>query len=330
MSRNVTVLLKAFILAALAGALEARADIAERPEVGGFINAVADRNHFDPAELTKLFRQVETQPKILAAMDKPAEAKPWWEYRKQMVSEDHISGGVEFWKRNRASLEEAAERSGVAPEMIVAILGMETRYGRIPGNYRVIDALSTLAFEYPRRAEYFRKELEEFLLLCREEKIDPMHPIGSHAGAMGMPQFMPSSFRQYAVDLDGDHKRNIWSNPADSIASVANYFAHAGWRKGEPDAVPAKVSGEGFHLALDRATNVDYSIAQLRGMGVEAATPLPNALRAKLMALTLESGQEYWLALPNFYVITRYNHSVSYAMAVLQLGKEILARRAGG
>jgi len=316
-------------LAALGIAAPSAADIAARPEVAAFIQEMATRSHFDAAELAKLFAQVDIQRKIIDAMDRPAESKPWWQYRKILLTKEHIDGGVEFWKQNRAFVDEAASRYGVAPEMIVSIIGAESRYGQVLGHYRVIDALSTLAFDYPRRAEYFRKELEEYLLLCREEGINPTQPHGSYAGAMGMPQFMPSSYRLYAADLDGDRKRNIWTNPADAIASVANYFAHAGWRQGEAVAFPAKVTGEAFRrvLAPPQATS---SIAQWRGLGVEALAPVADATQAKLLALDGESGPEYWLALHNFQVITRYNHSPLYAMAAFQLSKEILARRGGG
>lgn len=315
-------------LAALGVAAPSAADIAGRPEVAAFIQEVAVRSHLDAAELAKLFGQVDIQRKIIDAMDRPAESKPWWQYRKILLTQEYIEGGVEFWRQNRASLDEAASRYGVAPEMIVGIIGAESRYGLVLGNYRVIDALSTLAFDYPRRADYFRKELEEYLLLCREEGINPTQPHGSYAGAMGMPQFMPSSYRQYAADLDGDHKRNIWTNPADAIASVANYFAHVGWHPGEAVAFPAKVTGDAFRRLLAPA-QAGASIAQLRGLGVEALAPVADTAQAKLLALDGESGPEYWLALHNFQVITRYNHSLLYAMAAFQLGKEILARKGG-
>jgi membrane-bound lytic murein transglycosylase B len=303
------------------------ADISQRPEVAAFIRDMVARHQLDAAELGKLFQQVEVQRKVIDAMDRPAESKPWRQYRKILLNEEHIQGGLEFWKRNRAFLEDAAQRYGVAPEMIVAIIGVESRYGQVLGNYRVVDALATLAFDYPRRADYFRKELENYLLLCREAGILPLQPKGSYAGAMGMPQFMPSSYRLYAVDLDGDHKSNIWTNPADAIASVANYFAHAGWQKGEPVALPATVKGEAYRSLPD--PNSDYSIARLRQLGVETPNPLPDKTQARLLALEGDAGPEYWLALPNFQAVTHYNHSPLYAMAAFQLGKEILARRGG-
>jgi membrane-bound lytic murein transglycosylase B len=315
---------------ALSGQETARADIAERPDVRSFIKDVSVRRGIDADELKKLFKQVEIQQKILDAMARPAEAKPWRDYRKLLLTEAHIQGGVEFWNRNRAALEEASARYGVASATLVAIVGVETRYGQVPGAYRVVDALSSLAFEYPRRADFFRKELEEFLLLCREEGIDALLPQGSYAGAMGMPQFMPSSYRQYAVDMDGDQRRNIWTNPTDAIASVANYLARAGWREGEPVAFPAKAAPRAdIQNLLESGAKPARTLAQLRRLGVESETAdAPGTAPAKLLALEGENGPEYWLTLQNFYVITRYNHSPLYAMAVFQLGKEIQARRA--
>lgn len=313
-------------LALLAASAPAGADIAGRPEVAAFVRELAARRHFDAAELARLFGGVVSQPRILAAMDHPAESKPWWQYRKILLDEAHVQGGVAFWRQYRAYLEEAESRYGVAPEMVVAIIGAESRYGEVLGNHRVVDALATLAFDYPRRAGYFRQELEEYLLMCREEGVDPAQPRGSYAGAMGMPQFMPGSYRQYAVDLDGDRKRNLWTNPADAIASVAHYFARAGWQRGGPVAFPARLAGEAPQNLAAKA-GADYSMAELRGMGVESPAPLPEAARARLLALDGEGGPEYWLVLPNFQAITRYNHSPMYALAAFLLGQEILARR---
>lgn len=315
---------------AVCGFDAARADIAERPDVRAFIKSVSARRGIDPGELDKLFRQTNIQQKVLDAISRPAEAKPWREYRKLLVTEAHIQGGVEFWNRNRAALDEASARYGVARETLVAIIGVETRYGQVPGVYRAVDALSSLAFDYPRRADFFRAELEEFIVLCREEGIDPLLPQGSYAGAMGMPQFMPSSYRRYAVDMDGDSRRNIWTNPSDAIASVAHYLAQAGWRAGEPVAFPARPAPDAdIRNLLDGGAKPSRTLAQLRRLGVESDTgDTPAAASAKLLALEGDDGPEYWVTLQNFYVITRYNHSPLYAMAVHRLGGEILARRA--
>ena len=210
------------------------------------------------------------------------------------------------------------------PEIIVAIIGVETRYGRHAGRYPVLDALSTLGFHYPPRAAFFRSELEQFLLLTREEHMDPATPLGSYAGAMGRPQFMPSSFRNYAVDFDGDGRRDIWRNDADVIGSVANYFARHGWVRGGPIAQrihaldPAR-----FEDVIEAGFKPAFRVAELRARGLRLAAPLPDDTRAALLALKRDGETQYWLALHNFYVITRYNHSPLYAMAVYQLADAI-------
>jgi membrane-bound lytic murein transglycosylase B len=301
--------------------------IAARPEVQVFIREMVRKHRLDGQDLNRLFQQVTIQDKILDAITHPAEAKPWHVYRKIFLTETRIQGGLSFWDRNRAALVSARNRYGVPPEMVIAIIGIETNYGQNAGHYRVIDALSTLAFDYPQRARFFRSELADFLLLCREERIDPALPRGSYAGAMGMPQFMPSSYRRYAADLDGDRRRDIWGNAADAIASVANYFSVHGWQSREPIAVPASVRGNGFHALLNKDLRPSHLIAELRKLGVEPRTPVPDRTRAKLLELGEETGPSYWLTLQNFYVISRYNHSPLYAMAAYQLSRELLARR---
>lgn len=319
--------LLAFLFAAMVVGVVLAAGIRQRPEVGAFIRELSQRHHFDEHHLERLFDGVEIQEKILAAMARPAEVKPWYVYRRIFLTEERIQGGVDFWRQNASSLARAEARHGVAPEMIVAILGLETNYGRNTGNYRVIDALATLAFAYPRRAEFFRSELEQFLLLCREEGIDPTSPKGSYAGAMGLPQFMPSSFRSYAEDLDGDGRRDIWSNPWDAIGSIGNYFAHHGWRAGEPVAVPAKVRGNEYGRFLGRDLRPLQLLSDLREVGVEPERSLPGSARVRLLRFELENGSEYWLGFENFYVISRYNHSPLYAMAAYQLGRAIADRK---
>ena len=289
---------------------------------------MAKRPGFDRGELERIFRRVEIQDQVLDAISKPYEAKPWYQYRKLFVTEARIQGGLTFWSNNTAALADASRRFGVAPEIIVAILGIETSYGQNSGHYRVIDALSTLTFAYPKRAEFFRKELEAFLVLSRQEGLDPLAPKGSYAGAMGMPQFMPSSYLSLAIDLDGDHKRNIWSNPADAIGSVANYFSHNGWRSGEPVAFPATVDGDRYQRLLSKDLHPGHTIAQLRSLGARPTNAsLSASTKAKLLALEGENGPEYWLTLQNFYAITRYNHSPLYAMAAHQLSRELVGRR---
>ena len=257
-------------------------------------------------------------------MSRPAEAKPWYAYRDIFVNNRRIRGGVKFWRTHAATLAEAERVYGVPPEIVVAIIGVETQYGGNMGSYRVLEALSTLAFDYPRRADYFRKELANYLLMTRAEGIDPLALRGSYAGAMGLGQFMPSSFLSYAVDFDGDGHRDLWGNPRDAIGSVANYFNKHGWRSGEQVTVPASVSGAGYSGLVSRKLSPPKdSVASLQAQGVSPRGPVSGSQAAMLLEFEGRNGPEYWLGFTNFYVITRYNHSRLYAMAVYQLSQEI-------
>ena len=212
------------------------------------------------------------------------------------------------------------------PEIIVAIIGVETFYGRITGKYRVVDALNTLAFHYPKRANFFRSEFEHFLLLTREQGFDPLSLTGSYAGAMGMPQFISSSYRNFAIDFDGDKVINIWDNPVDAIGSVANYFVAHKWKAGEPVIDKAIVEGKVFKTALTPGLEPDIDAATLPVLGIQSTASYGKQEKLKLLNFEQESGPEYWLARHNFYVITRYNHSELYAMAVYQLARAIKHR----
>ena len=294
--------------------------IANRPAVRDFITEMSHKHGFSSAELTAAFNEAGTVPAILDAMAKPYEAKPWHAYRKLFLTDKRINGGRDFMTNNAEALTRAKSRYGVPPEMITAIIGIESAYGFKPGKYRVIDSLSTLAFDYPRRASFFRSELEQFLLLCREEGMSYLTPLGSYAGAMGMPQFMPSSFRKLAADGDGDGKRDIWSNPADAIASVGNYFAKNGWHSGEPIAVPAIVSGDGYREVVStKNPKTSHTLGQLASLGITPSEPVRGGQKAGLVQLAGESGPDYWINFHNFNVIMRYNHSPLYAMAAYEL-----------
>ena len=303
--------------------------IAQRAEVREFIADMVAKHGFSRSELTRAFDEAGTVPAILDAMAKPYEAKPWYAYRKLFLTEKRINGGRAFLDEHAEALARAKSRYGVPPEMVTAIIGIESAYGVKPGKYRVIDSLSTLAFDYPRRASFFRGELEQFLLLCREEGLDFLSPLGSYAGAMGMPQFMPSSFRKLAVDGDGDGKRDIWTNPADAGASVANYFAKNGWHAGEPIAVPARVRGDGYRdVVSTKSPKASYTLGQLAGLGVTPDEPISGGQKVGLLQLAGESGPEYWITFHNFNVIMRYNHSALYAMAATELVREWRGTRA--
>ncbi|GAB4259961.1 MAG: hypothetical protein Kow0065_10130 [Methylomicrobium sp.] len=291
--------------------------------IDAFIRSMSKKHRFDPTELARLFQSVEIQPRIIEAMTRPAEAMPWYKYRKIFMTDARIESGVRFMQNNADALAAAERKYGVPPEIIVAIIGVETSYGANTGSYRVIDALSTLAFNYPKRSAFFTSELENFLLLCREEKLDPLKPTGSYAGAMGIPQFMPSSYRAYAADFEGDLKRDIWHNPADAIASVANYFFKHHWQRGKAIAIPVSAEGAAYRKTLGGEPKPDRTVAQWQALGIRSQQGFDKNLKAKLLAFEQEEGQELWLGFDNFYVITRYNHSPLYAMAVYQLSRAI-------
>ncbi len=296
----------------------------EYPQTKRFIQQMTQNHGFEATELTDVIADAKIKQNILEAIQRPAEAKPWHQYRKIFLTKQRINGGAEFWQRHRKILDQVQETYGVPPEIIVAILGVETLYGTRTGSFRVLDALATLAFAYPRRADFFRGELEQFLLLSREEKLDPRQPQGSYAGAMGWPQFMPSSYRHYAADFDGDGKRDIWHNPGDVIASVANYFSLHGWQKNQP--IAARLPESAISLA-DKAMQAKYTLGELKSQGLTAlAEESDESLKANVLTLKGQDQQEAWLGYTNFYVITRYNHSPLYAMAVYQLSEEIRKR----
>ncbi|MCQ8180791.1 lytic murein transglycosylase B [Methylomonas sp. SURF-1] len=317
----------AVLLLSLIGVGPVTAEIAPTDSFNAFVKHMTKQHRFNETELRSLFKAVNIQQPILDAMSKPAEGKPWFQYREIFMTEARIAGGVQFWKDNAATLQAVERQYGVPAEIIVAIIGVETKYGAHTGKYRVIDALATLGFAYPPRSEFFLKELEQFLVLAREEHMDPLQPMGSYAGAMGFPQFMPSSFRGFAKDFDGDGKRDIWSNPADAIASVANYFVRNQWQPGAPVAYPVSAKGESYRQALSKGVKPDIGVAELRQLQVELPPQLAGTEKVKLLSYQQQAGEDLWLGLHNFYVITRYNHSPLYAMAVYQLSQAIAARK---
>ena len=302
------------------------------PELKKFINEMVTKHDFDGAELTNWFKQVKPRPDIIKAISSPAEALPWYKYRPIFLTKSRIKGGVEFWGQHADTLARAEKVYGVPPEIIVAIIGVESRYGKYKGKYPVMEALATLAFNYPKRSKFFRSELEQFLLLTREEKINPLSLKGSYAGAMGEPQFISSSYRRYAVDFDNDGKRDLWNNTTDIIGSVANYFGKHGWKKGETIAVrantkKAQINGKGFRSLVKSGVKPKHKLKFMQQQGIKANKKLPGDQLAALIELTTKNKPEHWLGLHNFYVITRYNHSELYAMAVYQLGSEIAKLR---
>ena len=303
--------------------------LSDSKAVRNFINEMVEQHAFNSNELQSVFAEAHLHQSILDAISRPAESKPWYDYRPIFVTADRSKGGVNFWQQHIGTLQKASSVYGVPEEIMVAIIGVETRYVRHTGRYPVLDALSTLAFAYPPRSSFFRKELKEYLLMTREEGLTPGKQLGSYAGAMGMQQFIPSSFRHYAVDFDNDGKRDLWTSPADAIGSVGNYFKRHHWKPGQPIASPVKVHGNRYQALVDGNLKPRYSPQELMDNGVILPQGLPSDLKGVLLKLETRDGPEYWVGWHNFYVISRYNHSALYSMAVYQLSQQIKQQSTG-
>lgn len=296
----------------------------QRKDVQNFINAMVKKYHFDRQQLTDTMNQVQIQPQIIESMEKPYEKKNWDVYKAIFMTPQRLQAGIDFWAANKDALEKAQKKYKVPPEIIVSILGVETLYGEKQGDNRVLDALATLAFNYPKRSPYFTKELAEFLLLCREHHVPATQYKGSYAGAIGKPQFMPSSYRYYAVDFNNKGKRDLINDNADSIGSIANYFHKHGWRLNGGITQPAKLTGTSVkHIHMNPKV-ANYTYKQLEAAGVHPVTASHNhPLKAGVIKLDTAKGNEYWLAYPNFFVITRYNSSPQYALVVYLLSQQL-------
>ena len=299
----------------------------KRADVKDFIAHMADTSTFKKRQLRKLMKAAQSQPAIIEAMDRPAEkARPWVEYRPIFVNERRIREGTDFWIAHRQELDQASVRSGVAPEYLAAILGVETYYGRLTGSYRVLDALATLAFDYPARAKFFRDELEQFLLLTRDARLNPLGVKGSYAGAMGAPQFMPSNYRRYAVDADANGRVDLWNSWSDVCASVGNYLKEHGWNAGEPVLSEASVAPDKAADLDGRKLALSETVGSLRTKGVSFVSSMMEEAPAILIAADDADGVHWRVGYNNFYVITRYNHSALYAMAVFELAAAVKQR----
>ena len=307
----------------------ASAPFVSRPEVRAFIQEMVERHRFVQRELEFVFSRARREPAILNAIQPPApkDRRPWEAYRAIFVNDRHVQAGSQFWRAHGASLERAQRAFGVPEEVIVSILGIETFYGRNTGRWRVVDALATLAFDYPPRAEFFRGELANYLLLARDSGIDVFSVYGSYAGAIGIPQFMPGSYLRYALDFDGDGVVDLRASAADAIGSVANFLKQHGWQANAPVMVAASVSGEGYKPFADGSVDPKHPVAELAKAGVRI-DGVPSETRAAL--IELENGdapREYRIGLANFYVLTRYNRSSFYASAVMDLAAALRAAR---
>lgn len=321
-----------FLLEPQHNVMQMGGDFANNPNAQQFIDKMVNKHGFDRQQLQEILSQAKRLDSVLRLMDNQApttSVKPpsgpngaWLRYRKKFITPDNVQNGVVFWNQYEDALNRAWQVYGVPPEIIVGIIGVETRWGRVMGKTRILDALATLSFNYPRRAEYFSGELETFLLMARDGQDDPLNLKGSFAGAIGYGQFMPSSYKQYAVDFSGDGHINLW-DPVDAIGSVANYFKAHGWVKGDQVAVMANGQAPG----LPNGFKTKYSISQLAAAGLTPQQPLGNHQQASLLRLDVGTGYQYWYGLPNFYTITRYNHSTHYAMAVWQLGQAVALAR---
>jgi len=309
-----------------------RGHYAGRADVERFIDRMTGKG-YSRAELVSIFSRVEPDPWIIEYMNRqwrPASGPTgaWTRYRNRHITADQLARGDAFWRAHEQALARASAKYGVPPEYVVAIIGIETKWGGYMGKHRIVDALATLAFDYPRRADYFSDELEQFLLMAKDQRLDPFQPVGSFAGAMGLGQFMPSSWHDYAVDFDGDGHRNLW-DPDDAIGSVANYFHKHGWRTGQPVTARA-AGGDGLPWAMDTGFKTEYSVSSLKAQGLQPAAALSDDQRVSLLRLDAAGGLEYWLGFDNFYVITRYNNSTYYAMTVHQMAQALRARHGGG
>ena len=326
-----------YLLAPLAGAtalaepanppaLAASFDL-HRPEIVAFINEVTQREGLKRKDVQRLLKQARPQQKIIDMMSRPIEkVAPWWEYRQHFLDPERVNDGAQFWADHRESLERVAATYQVPPEYLVAILGVETRYGRVTGHYRVPDALATLAFDYPPRHSYFAGELAQFMALAKENQLDPLTTTGSYAGAMGAPQFMPSAYRRYAVASGNDPRRDLWSDWDDILASVANYLHENGWKPGEPVLAETRIAPAAtFHIEPHNL-ELNETVDSLGGHGVTVDAEVPADTPALLILAEQPDGPAYRVGFHNFYVLTRYNASARYAMAVHDLARAVSQR----
>ncbi len=303
---------------------QVKPDYASQDLVQAFIDDLVENEQFKRSELENIIGQANKIDRVLELISRPAEKRLTWKgYRKIFMTEERIQKGITFWKEHAKTLLEVEKKYGVPANIIVAIIGVETYYGRQTGGFKVLDALSTLSFDYPPRSKFFTKELKQFLILAREQGLEVSKLTGSYAGAMGIPQFMPSSYRAYAVDHTGDGQSNIWKQEEDAIASVGNYLKENGWRAGKPIVSRAKVHGAKYQKVISKSVRPNKTLKQVESAGWTPVSVVPDAV--KVAAITLEGakGTEYWLGMHNFYVITTYNRSKLYAMAVYQLARDV-------
>jgi membrane-bound lytic murein transglycosylase B len=312
-----------------AGAANASFDL-QRPEIQSFIAAAAQQAPLTRAAVTRILRRARANPGVIDKISRPAETVlPWWQYRANFVTEQRIADGARFWLAHQGILESIANTSGVAPQYIVAILGCETSYGRITGKDRVLDSLATLAFDYPPRGEFFRAELLQFLLLSKEAHLNPLTVKGSYSGAMGAPQFMPSSYRHYGVDADANRHIDLWNDWRDIFASVANLLKQNGWQPDAPVLAQAQLAAGAAVPVPPRMLDLNETLASLKAAGIITDSTLSDDTPAVLISAEQASGPAFRVGFNNFYVLSRYNRSARYSMAVADLAQAIAERMHG-
>lgn len=305
---------------------------ANRPAVKSFINEMVAKHHFSKPALIRIFASVKIRPAVIHNLKAPLEQKPWYTYQMLFVTEWRIREGVKFWNKYHDVLARAEREFGVPASIIVATIGVETKYGENTGNFRVIDALANIAFGDTTRTKFFKKELEEFLLLTREQNLDPLKVMGSYAGAIGQPQFMPSSYRHYAVNFSGNSTIDLSHNEVDVIGSIANYYHKHGWQFNQAIIIPATINETRYRQALtasnqDNKTSIQLLRNQLSSYGITPNGRMPDQEKLRLIEFQGHTGPEYWIGFKNFDVIKRYNPSDLYAMAIYQLSYYITALR---
>lgn len=298
-------------------------EITDYPELGIFIDEMIEKHQFNEATLNHVFDEADLRDDILKILARPGEAQPWYKYKKRFLTRDHVIHGKKFWIKHRKAILQASRTYHIPPEIIVAVIGVETNYGRTVGRHRVIDALTTLVLKYPKRKRFFRKELENYLLLTREQHLDPLSIRGSYTGAIGLPQFMPSSYRAYAVDQDKDGSADLVDSATDAIGSVANYLKVHGWKAGKPILSIPVLEGDMYPWLSDLGNKPTFTLAELNRYGIRPAgkNHVDPKTRVALLSFNEEKSIDYRIVYHNFYVITRYNNSSKYARAVTELGR---------
>jgi len=324
MLRLVSIILL-FITLAFSPMSNADENFVKRSDVQTFIQKMVKKYKFDEKTLDNLFAEAKIYPQVIQQVTRPLEKQPWDIYQMLFVNEWRIQHGVDFWIKYADAFHRAESQFGIPPGIIIATIGIETKYGQKTGDYRVFDSLTNLAFNHTTRADFFRKELEQFLLLTRDEGLDPLKVMGSYAGAIGQPQFMPSSYRYYAVNFSQSGKTDLMNNEIDVIGSIANYYKKHGWHVNEPVAIQAVATGSRFDYLTPDEKNASFTIAELANYGILPKENVKAAQNLKVKVIVLENrySKEYWLVFHNFGVIKRYNTNNQYAMAVYQLSNYI-------